>query len=794
MAFLYEMVGGIMEILILLKANIIKKKGTFISILILTAIVSAVVATIFGVKDNYNNAITNSIKYSDSGDILTVVTPEILTDELRSKVEEHRLVGRVVYYDSICAGGIQCGEEYYGNDQFIMEMHDGIRLINENTDGYADEIPELKSGEIYLPLGLKTELSCDVGDTVTVDIIRGVTEEFKIKGFVEEVTMGSTNIGWKQIFICNEDYVRILKTCKPLETEDVVAQVVIMKIHKAQGLDLTSADFQRKLNLDTGIFAAAYGTMNIDQSVYYTKILTETVMNIVLSFAVFLLIIVLIVMSHSIGTEIEIDYTTLGILKSQGFTERKIRLLFILQYILSQVMGIAVGIIASIPIERKISRLCQNVTGVISVEGFAIGKCLLFTGAILVISIALIYVKTVKISKISPVRAISGGREEIFFDSRMNFPVSKKALSASLSIRQFTSKKKRYMGTIFVVAMLTFCMITVNLTGNILSSRNALAAMGVFIPDFRVFYSNADSDVEWEEIDKLIEEYSQIETKNGNKYLYGSLNGENLICEIYKFPEYVLGIIKGRAPLYENEIMVTEFVADLLEVKIGDEVTVTFKKKENSYIISGIYQSQHDAGMSFSMNFDGAERNGENIKDTNRDYVLKNKSKLDVIVENIAGKYGDVLSINVYDDESIGLAMYDEIVSLLKLIIYIFSILFAFVVIRMVCTKSFIQERTSIGIYKAVGFTTNMLRLQFAVRFLIMAVIGSLIGVVFSILFSEKTLGLLLSQVGLSQVIIEYTAMTLIVPIAAISLSFFVFSFLASGKIKRVEIKELVTE
>lgn len=794
MAFLYEMVGGIMEILILLKANIIKKKGTFISIIMLTAIVSAVIATIFGVKDKYNNAIANSIKYSDSGDILTIVKPEILTDELCYKVENHKLVERVVYYDSICVNSIQCGEVTYGNDAFLMEIYEGIRLINENEDGYADEITELKSGEIYLPLGLKTNLDCDVGDTITVNLIKGVTWEFKIKGFVEEITMGSMNIGWKQIFVGREDYERILKTCKPLETEDIITEVSILMIHKAQGLDLTCADFQRKLNLDTGIFASAYGTMNIDQSVYYTKILPDTIMDIVLAFAVFLFIIVLIVMSHSIGIEVETDYTTLGILKSQGFTEGKIRLLFILQYMLSQIMGIIVGNIVSIPIERKISRLCQNATGVITHTGFAIGKCLIFTGAILIISIALICIKTIKISKISPVRAISGGHDEIFFDSRMNFPVTKKALSVSLSLRQFTSQKRRYMGTIFIAAILTFCMITVNLIGNMLSSRNALVAMGVPIYDFSVYYSNENSAVEWEEIDKLVEDYSQIETKNGSAYLYASLNGENLLCDICKFPEYISGIIKGRAPLYENEIMVTEFVADLLEVKIGDEVTVTFKTKENSFIISGIYQTSHDVGKSFLMNFDGAKRNGENMDDINRYYVLEDKSKLDEIVEKIADTYGDMLSIYVYDDESTGIAMYDEIVSLLKLIIYIFSVLFAFVVIRMVCTKSFIQERTSVGIYKAVGFTSSMLRFQFAIRFLITAVIGSAIGVILSILFSEKTLGMLLSQIGLSRIVTEYTAMTLIVPILAISISFFVFSFIVSRKIKRVEIKELITE
>ena len=794
MAVLYEMVGGIMEILTLLKANILRKKGTFICIMLLTAIVDIVMTTIFSIKDNYNAAIEDAIEYSDCGEIVTIITPQLLSDELRSKVEGHQLVERVAYYNAICSNGTWCGEEFDGNSMFLTEQHDGIRLLNENEDGYTEKIPKLKQGEIYLPLGLKPKLSCNVGDSIKIDFIRGVSEEFTIKGFVEEITFGSMNMGWKEVFISNEDYVRILEDCKPLATGDIVLETVIMRIHKSSDTDLSAAKFQRKLNLDTGIVSSSIGAMNIEQSVHYTKILTDVVLNIVLAFAVFLFIIVLIVMSHSIGTEIEIDYTALGVLKSQGFTKGKIRLLFVLRYVLAEVMGIFAGNIASIPIERKITGVCQEITGVLSEKGLSIGKCLLFSSVIIFVSAVLILIKTIKIAKISPVRAISGGREEVFFDSRINVPINKKALWASLSLRQFTSAKKRYAGTIFIAAILTFCMITVNLTGNILTSRNALSAMGIVVPDLTVYYTKADVNIEWEEVDKLVEENSQIKEKNSSSSIYASLNGENLFCEIYEYPEYAHGIIKGRAPLYENEIMITEIVEDLLDIKMGDEVTVTFKDKENTFIISGIYQSEHDTGMSFYMNFEGAKRNGRDINNNIRYYELEDKSKTDIIIDKIIARYGDMLSIDVYDDSTPVSTQYDQIVSLLKLIIYTFSILFAFVVIRMVCTKSFVQERTIIGVYKALGFTSNMLRLQFAVRFLIMALVGETLGVILSMLFSSKTLSLCLSLTGLTKVVIEYTAMTLIVPIAVISLSFFVFSYVASWKIKSVEIRELVTE
>ena len=794
MAVRYEMVGGTMEILTLLKANILRKKGTFISIMLLTAIVTIVITTIFSVKDNYNEAVQNSIEYSDCGDFLTIVRAESLTDELCKKIEEHELVERVDYYPAICSNDIQCGEIYNSNSCFLMEMRDGIRLINENEDGYAKEIPKLKSGEIYLPLGLKQKISCNVGDTVTIGFIGGIAEDFKVMGFVEEIAMGSMSIGWKQVFICREDYEKILKECMPYKGEDITLETVVVLLHKIKTSDLSAARFQRRLNLDTGIVQAGVGAMNIEQSANYTKLLTDIVMDIVMAFAIFLFIIVLIVMSHSIGTELEIEYTTLGVLKSQGFTDRKIRFLFIFQYMAAQVMGILAGNIAAVPIERKIGSVCQEITGVISEKGLAVWKCLAFALAILVISAGLIYIKTIKISKISPVRAISGGREEIFFDSRLTLPIVKKPLSASLSLRQFTTAKKRYMGTIFIVAILTFCMITVNLTGNLLTSQNALSEMGVIIPDITVYFADDESNVKLEEIDSLVEDITPIKEKNSTAYTYASLNGENLFLEILEYPEYAHGIIKGRAPLYENEIMITEVVADLLDIKTGDEVSVSFKNKENIFIISGVYQSAHDTGMSFFMNYKGVRRYEKNIESHMRYYVVEDKSKTDVIVEKIFAEYGDMLTIETFDSNNTELEQYGEIVSMLKLIIYTFSILFAFVVIRMVCTKSFVQERSVIGIYKSLGFTSNMLRLQFAVRFLIMALIGEAAGAVLSIFFSGKALEMFLSMTGTTRVAVEYTAMAFIVPIAALSISFFVFSFIASRKIRRVEVRELITE
>lgn len=786
-----------MEILTLLKANIRKKKSTFISIMVLTAIIVATMISILAVQDNYNQALTEAFDYADTGDVTAFVRTSRLTQEMKEQVENSELVERVTYFPVICSNGTTVGEMRDGNSYFMMELLDGIRLYNENLDGFEEEIPALKKGEIYLPLGLKSKLECNVGDTVRLDLIFDHYVEFTIKGFVQEPSQGALNIGWKQTFISKEDYEELYALCHPLETEEAFFSFTMVRIYQAENVELSHTKFQRQLNLETKIIDVAAGALNTDQSLRYSTLLPDVVTDIVLAFAVCLFVIILIVMSHSIGTEIEIDYVTLGILKSQGFSKEKLRLIIMLQYLMAEGVGILLGMLTALPIEANVSKICQGITAVLPKKGLSLEKTCFCAGIILLISMILILIKTMKVARISPVRAISGGKEEVFFDSRLTLPISKKALSASLSFRQFVSAKKRYLGSIFIVAILVFCMVTVNLTGTLLSSRKGLSAMGLVIPDLEVFYNEMPENQEdcWQKVEDIIESHSKIEEMNTVTSGYASLNGENLYCEIYEYPEYIPGMVKGRAPLYDNEVLITEMVAEALEIQMGDEVTVAFQEKTDTFVISGIFQSGSDSGMAFSMNFEAAEKLGANTSWGYHYYVIQDKSKLEDIVADIQEEYGDVLGMNVYEEGNNSyLGEYDAIVNVLKLIIYTFSILFAFVVVRMVCTKTFIQERRDIGIYKAIGFTSKRLRRSFGIRFMMIAAVGAVLGAILSVLFSARILGAVLSLIGLNRVVLEYSLSTIIVPIGAISISFFVFAYLASAKIKLVEVKELVIE
>ena len=130
----------------------------------------------------------------------------------------------------------------------------------------------------------------------------------------------------------------------------------------------------------------------------------------------------------------------------------------------------------------------------------------------------------------------------------------------------------------------------------------------------------------------------------------------------------------------------------------------------------------------------------------------------------------------------------------IKAVIYVISAVFALVVVSMMCSKTFVREKIDIGIYKALGFTSGKLRMQFAMRFLMVAFFGIIIGTALSLTLSDKMLSWMLRSMGIARFVIDYRFITVFLHILAVVLSYFLFAYLVAGKTKKVEVRSLITE
>lgn len=336
-------------------------------------------------------------------------------------------------------------------------------------------------------------------------------------------------------------------------------------------------------------------------------------------------------------------------------------------------------------------------------------------------------------------------------------------------------------------------MVSVSALGDIFNSKSAMQAIGIDSTDIDITLSDPDEfDKNSDEIESVIKKYTDIEDVFSYINTYVSLNGENLICKIYKEPNN-LCILKGREPVYDNEIVVSQATSEEPGINIGDTAQVSKSNKSADFMVVGIIQCPNDLGRNFAINIDGIKRMvGEDIEISYVGYSLSSTEHCQEIRDELNEKYSDILSCEIYanDTNSIISSAFDT----LKLIIYTISAVFALVVVIMVCKKIFLQEKTDIGIYKAVGFKCTKLRLQFSVRFLIVALISSSFGIILSLLLSESLFEWMFKNIGVVTFKIQLSAGTVIIPAVTICICYFVFAFIVSRQVKKVDVKELITE
>lgn len=780
-----------MEILTLLKANIRHKKGSFISIVMLMIIISMSLTSILSVRDNSVESVENAYEQSGAGDIVAIISGKQLTDELLQSVEDHEFVERAEKYQSVIIDKATVKDETETNEWNACKLRPGLKLFNAGLNGYEENIPPLSEGEIYVSQGILTNMKCGVGDQITLYTIGG-EYEFTIKGVVVEPVFGAATIGWTDVFISDDDFEKMIFEGKAAETDDTAAEAYELHIFKSDSCMLSDGQFKRQLNLDTGICDNSVASLLRDTSIKYTTIYTTIISSSLMVFIGILSVIVLIVMGHSISTGIEMDYVDLGVLKAHGLTKGRLRSILILQHLLAQIVGAAVGTVCALPLTKALCNVFQPITGILAENNVSLLRSLVIIIAILIVSAAFVFLITNKIGKISPVRAISGGKNEVYFDSRIKAPICKRGLSASLALRQFTSGKRRYAAAMAVTALLVFFMMTISVLGDTVNSRTAMEAMGVIMTNIDINFKERPDDEMLRDIENTVEEYSQIEKKYYMNNQYISIDGEEIWCKIYKDVDNLV-VLKGRAPTYDNEIVITEIVADELGIAMGDEVMLSYRDQKSEYIVSGIYQAMYDAGQNFSMSLEAAERLGIDTVSWGC-YEVKNEDKVEEITAVLNDKYAGRLEAQYVDPDEPFDYMINISINAMKAVIYSFSVIFALVTVQMVCSKAFIQERTDIGIYKAIGFTSRNLRMQFAVRFLIVSIFGSVIGAFFSVLFSGRLLNVLLRSMGITRSSVDFAPITFILPIMLVCVCFFVFAYFVSRKIKSVAVRELVVE
>lgn len=757
-------------------------------------IISAVFLLVLSISKNSSNHIEDTFNTADIGDLMLWYKHGTLTSDEIGKIKNLNEIDKMdittaVYTqekNNVYINGQQAG--LYFQFQVYNQNKHKYNVFNKSLTGYKSNAADLKEGEIYLPISLASKYHCKAGDNVEIKTtVLSLT--LTIKGFVEEPTMGNPLIGgYKNVFISQADYDSIYKFANSNE----FLATDIVQVYCSDNANLSGNELSVLLNNTANIVEKANTTVSLDEFKSYSRIITNIFMGVLMVFGALLFAVVLIVMGHSITTSIEMDYKNLGILKSQGYSGMNLKAVYILQYFGTILVGCVIGIVLGTLGVEMLNRVFVQITGLLIGGSVAALESAIALLAICLIIVVFIFIKTSRIGRIRPLDAIIETREVRKIRARVRFTIDKSLLSFKMAFRQITTNMKQYISSFTIVVLLVFFIMSIEMILTCFEAGNILEQFYGFTFDIEVNYKNNIDNRE--EVEKIIKGDSPITSTSEFYSASYTVNGSSVLGNAVDSSERFTNIYKGSAPSNETEVAITEVFAKAYDVKIGDNLDVTLNGNTKSYVITGYYQSVSKAGMQFSMLTSGLKRLDPSIEITTYDYKLADNGKASEIATKLKDQFGNEIEVTTLTDV---LGTVNTITSLSKVIVifvYSISVIFIIVAANMICGKIFLMELRDYGIYKSLGFSSQNLRAQFSIRFGILAVLGSGIGVLLSTMLNKQLIGAILRTLGITNFNANYTVFSIIGPILIMSITMSLSSYILSRKIKNVSTKMLISE
>ena len=549
----------------------------------------------------------------------------------------------------------------------------------------------------------------------------------------------------------------------------------------------------RVMNENTALSMYTEFIYSEDAIAGFMLILQNVFSGLLLAFVFILLFVAMVSLGHSLSSGIEADKVNMGILKTVGFTTGKLRRVQLMQYLAAIVSGMMAGFVLSVPASRIASEKMITTTGIRVPVKLPLGWILLSYLAVLLLLILFIYMKTERTRHITPMMAIRGeGQAALpFSGKKVLCGIKNHVLYFRLAIRQLAAAKRRYISACVVAVLLVFFASLVGRMDSWLG-RDGKGMMDAFNPADHDIGVQVFGELTADEAEKLVASYTEIT----DSYLLAmpsvSVNGTSYTANVITDPER-FHMMQGKTCQSEDEIVVTEFVAKDMDVKVGDRIEVQGDKDRKGYTVSGIYQCANDMGANIGMSREGYLKIGQDDPHLwCYHYFLANPSVKAEITEALETAYGG--DVHVHENSWPGL--YGIISAMRALVLFMYGMVFVFTLIVTVMTGSKIlaAETKDLGIYKAIGFTSAKLRFTFALRFCLTAAAGSVVGILLAAVCTNPLVSAIMKLAGISNFASHPGAGEILFPAGVVIQLFIKLSYMYAGRIKIVAVNVLIIE
>lgn len=471
--------------------------------------------------------------------------------------------------------------------------------INDSAMHFFDkdnqEITTIEPGHIYVSSVFVKDNNLKPGDTLYLNH-NGVELAFVLDGMAKDALFGSNFMGNTRFLLNDEDMQKLL------ENETISSH------YRGEICYIKTDDVSA---MSSAITKVSNVTFSSPRSTIKTCYVMEMIVAfLMLMLSVCLIVVSFVVLKFSITFTIADEFREIGVMKAIGISNRKIRSLYIIKYLLMAIVGAVVGFFASIPFGSVLLKAVSQKM----VLGSTGGLFLNVFGSLLVICLIVLFAYrcTKKIEKSTPLDAIRNGQTGERYKNKSVLRIKRWPLNNAtfMAINDVLSSPKRFLTIALSFGICTlFVLILVNTIATI-KSPNLIYTFGtktdLYMTDVSAAMKGMLGSKE-EMINNLDTMAAQLTEKGmparccveiqykypitfeGKDFTLTCQQGLHTNISDYMFTE-------GSMPESPHEIAITPQIAEITGAGIGDVMTIHFGEKDLDCMVTGYIQTMNNLG------------------------------------------------------------------------------------------------------------------------------------------------------------------------------------------------------
>lgn len=683
-------------------------------------------------------------------------------------------------------------------------------------DSKNEKITSVQDGAVYVRQSALDQSGAKVGDLVTLTV-QNIPYTFIVKDTLKDALLGIDRANVK-FLVSDQDYQTIKN-----EIEKSGAEQETLSYFHLIDFQTDSSDSVKSLE---EALSACKKVHNADsrEAVRNYYLADMLVVGILVAASFGLILIAVTVLGFTISSTLNREFRQIGILKAIGISNGKIRLIYLVKYLIIAVVGAIVGLVLSFPfgamMQKDISKsiLIENENAVlIGVLCSVFVTCLILAFSLLC---------TRKVIRFTPMNAFrSGTTGERYRRKNVIRLVTSRISTAILMAANDILSNKRHtalMAFVFFIGMVLL-MVLLN-TSSTMNSKHMLTDLDADISFDMTIKERNQNPFKYAVVngrDEVSKDAASIETMLAEEgWQADCIIEPRLTSSVYakENPRIILQVlcregvngspdmysyIEGSAPQSKDEIAISYRVAERLGLKIGDRIIINLaddkdnSNAESERIITAIYQDflliqwgsvrlYPDKDYNYESLYDvqpasivfkdnpGTAEIGQRVKQLREKYT--DKYIVRTASEQILAWWGDVLDkTNAVED-------------MLLLVIALINILIAALMELSFLTK----ERGEIAMLKAIGFKDGTIILWQVLRIGMVLTIATLLAIALADPFGRLTLGGVFHYCGIAKLVFVPNVLKNYIVYPAVIFATTVFgAFLVALGVRKIHSKEI---